>query len=992
MAQQVEKINDALGLRLSENGVNAPAGSMKKAENAVIRKNRVAETRRGFEDYKSYFDNALSTQYTLNQNIIKDHITGLTNHRPVSVVENRGYVYSISSDFAGKFTVLCDYAPATGYPIIRDFPASGWDANKTKWFDVGGDPYSTHVELNAVQYRNRTNYAVPSTMVANHAFYMTTSEGVVKSNLWHAGEYVEHNPSKGLKQAGMGKGGHIIHSFNGPTNSISGGWIKVYNDQVSTLAYRYLYARNEYTYRQDDTFNDLAVGVEPLVVGPPSEAYTVVTPIAPDVTGVNVVSNVASIVFDSAHNFSVADVFEIVTASDSNLVGTAVVATVVDSTTITIATTGVPDSSPTISSYYYTDKIDVSMSDVNYTDDATVRLYRTKVTTVPVTQGATNPGDEMYLVVDQKFTPDVSTGEFNYTDETDDFDLGDLLHTNPSQDGIAKAHYQPPQCIEMAYFRDHAFYGNVLVRPSKVIQLTQITGITDDTDTFTVNGEVYTFSTATDFATNKFKRFTSGSPSENIRDTAIELCRVINQNSPTIRADYISGFDEAAGSIAIEYKDNADVTFTIKSSTTVFTPDLSGSGTVVETEIKPNRIYYSELQQPDHVPVLNYFEVGNAATEIVRMVAKDDRMVVITNNGFHLVTGYNSDNFDVTPMDSSIGAIAPRTTVLLDGYVYTLTQEGFKRVETSEIVTISQQIDPIISGVIPFSNLWDTAWCVADPVDHEITLFLPSNENDDLSLIGYRWNASTGMWTTLERNPTGGGFRKASGDLYLSYVNSALDTQKVVSRRHTGTSADYDDESIDVAITVNSASEVAFTVVDEFHVPKVGDRIVQNSESVIVTAVSNVGTIYTCTLEFDTSFTSDAATWYVSIPVDLTYTPLSGGDASIQKQFTSTNLVFEDNTFEKITIGYSTDQNRSQETIEVDNPLGLEGWGAGAWGDFGWGSDDEIAPVTVRTYVPDAKQFGQLITVSVQHNRSGEKIEMSEIAMFSTPQTEVTGI
>lgn len=95
------------------------------------------------------------------------------------------------------------------------------------------------------------------------------------------------------------------------------------------------------------------------------------------------------------------------------------------------------------------------------------QIYRTGITTGEITpsiQEATDPGDEMYLVIEDNVTAaELLAGKVNVVDITpEDFRKnGTLLYSNPnSGDGIESANEKPPFAQDIALYKNYTFYAN----------------------------------------------------------------------------------------------------------------------------------------------------------------------------------------------------------------------------------------------------------------------------------------------------------------------------------------------------------------------------------------------------------------------------------------------------------------------------------------------------------------------------------------------------
>ena len=186
------------------------------------------------------------------------------------------------------------------------------------------------------------------------------------------------------------------------------------------------------------------------------------------------------------------------------------------------------------------------------------QLYRTGLSGAD----GTDPGDEMQLVYEENLTDtDIGLGYINVADENypESFrENATPLYTNEiSGDGILQGNDRPPVAKDITTFRESAFYANTKTLQRRKLTLTStdnfVAGATkiiigDDTGTTIYNAE-----TSESLGSNNFELYTTGSASQNIRDTVKSLIKVINRDSSRlVNAYYGSGSEDLPGIIDFE--------------------------------------------------------------------------------------------------------------------------------------------------------------------------------------------------------------------------------------------------------------------------------------------------------------------------------------------------------------------------------------------------------------------------------------------------------
>ena len=182
------------------------------------------------------------------------------------------------------------------------------------------------------------------------------------------------------------------------------------------------------------------------------------------------------------------------------------------------------------------------------------------------------------------------------------------------------------------------FYANTKGRQNFFLTLISATGTQPGLslgDTLVINGITYTASNTETPASGNFL-LTTGTAASAIADTTRSLVKVINIRDANLSAFYISGFNELPGKIWIQANDFSTGIFYVTSTrTTCWNPVLQSSGTdnASTNDENPNRIFFSKIQQPEAVPILNYVDAGSRGNEILRIIPLRDSVFVLKEDG-----------------------------------------------------------------------------------------------------------------------------------------------------------------------------------------------------------------------------------------------------------------------------------------------------------------------------------------------------------------------
>jgi hypothetical protein len=271
-------------------------------------------------------------------------------------------------------------------------------------------------------------------------------------------------------------------------------------------------------------------------------------------------------------------------------------------------------------------------------------------------------------------------------------------------------------------------------------------------------------------------------------------------------------------------------TFSVPVTTTVVGTQGSWS-TVADTivsnnEVKPNRVYYSKLGQPEAVPLLNYFDISAEDKQILRIFPLRDTLFAFKEDGTYRISGEIAP-WSVSLLDSSCIVIAPDSVAAANNIVHAWTSKGITPIsETGASTEISRPIDTEILRLSSstFTNFSTITWGVGYDSDSSYTVYTNSDTSDTAATIAFRYCTLTNTWTNFIRSQTCG-INLISQDVL--YMGSA-DFNLIHKERKDFTRTDYADKDFEVNLAdgnLNSASKtLTFTSVSGINV---GDSITQ---------------------------------------------------------------------------------------------------------------------------------------------------------------------
>lgn len=334
-----------------------------------------------------------------------------------------------------------------------------------------------------------------------------------------------------------------------------------------------------------------------------------------------------------------------------------------------------------------------------------------------------------------------------------------------------------------------------------------------------------------DAANNDVLLSDAPTPSQQIDETARSIVNIINSNSlSAVNAFYLSGPNDLPGQILLQVRDIGTNSFNVEadSATTgaLFNPSLppSPDASPVEglPEIKPNRIYYAKVQQPEAVPLLNFIDIGPEDKEISRILALRESLFILKEDGVYRLTGLDG-NFTVDLFDNTTKIIAPDSAVVLNNQIYCLTNNGVVFISDTGIQIITKDLDNLIQNITSSNfNFRLTSFGVAYETDRAYLLFLPSSENDTVATQCLRYNTATQTWTKFTITKTCGVVNDGDDKLYLG----ASDENFIERERKNFNRTDYADREFEINIPSTAVDGTTLTL-SQSGAAVAGDALVQ---------------------------------------------------------------------------------------------------------------------------------------------------------------------
>ena len=573
------------------------------------------------------------------------------------------------------------------------------------------------------------------------------------------------------------------------------------------------------------------------------------------------------------------------------------------------------------------------------------------------------PDDELQLVYEDSPTAgEVLTGTVTITDSTPDNLRGSLIYTAPSLTtlGILNSNFRPPFCTTMCVFNNHGFFGNT--RTKHTLPLTLIAAGSPDgvvvNDTITFSDGTVTFTITGKAAENgtlgEFKVETSLTPAENIDATARSIVNVVNTVAANtfLAAYYTSGFDELPGRMLFDRLDLSATAFTVVSNRdTAFRPVIPTSGSTYNNtsrnEVKPNRVYFSKIQEYEAVPVIQYFDIGSPEEPIRALVPLRDGIIVLKTDGVFRISGNDRASFQVNPIDTTVPILAQYSVAVLSNRVFYYSVQGIVAVSDNAAEIISRPIETELltysSSIYP--NFNKVTFAVGYESDRKYILYTCTTSSDTYATQAYIFNTLTGQWTRWDKAASAAIRRSTDDKLYLAGPAWNTTDNYIFQERKSYNLSDFADEQYPLNVT--SFSGLTLTVASTAYL-EAGYTVQQVTGVARITEVVDGTTLKMETVQ---DWVLGAATAYRPITQSFETNQFDAGMPGIMKHWADCSLIYRSTDFTTMQLGFTADTTGDPKIVTLNAPAGVGGWGTFPWGTLPWGVSSS-SRARIRTSVP----------------------------------------
>lgn len=480
------------------------------------------------------------------------------------------------------------------------------------------------------------------------------------------------------------------------------------------------------------------------------------------------------------------------------------------------------------------------------------------------------------------------------------------------------------------------------------------------------------------------------SASVRLRDTAQGITKAINRDSSSvIYAQYASGIDDIPGKMRMQAKGFGGALSFRASDTTAggaFSPVLPGSfstGTQVISinDELPHGFFVSKENEPEAVPLVNFFPVGSKSAKLLRIHALRDSIILLKEDGVWRCVGDSPANFSITLLDGTVKCVASSSSDVLNNQVIFLSNQGVCLVTENSVQIVSRKIEEVIQPILGQGTLASVTAGVSYETER-LFLLTTTTPNETSATTTYAYNVLTDAWTTWPAWLFKQAYIGPRDVMYYISINN-----KLMKERKNQTKIDYCGQNHSTTVTAVDGTDITITITST--APQPGDILVLNNVVNIINAVTTITpTSYTCTCNQTTNLSvSDTPILYESYKAKIKLAPFTGGLVGRSKQFAQYQVHFRDESCTRLLVYFTGYTYGGSSATDWQARTLVSGWGNFPWGYEPWGqqsginllSGSQAAPVC-RIYVPRFQQRGTFLQPIIENEIAGEALNIQAMS------------
>jgi hypothetical protein len=406
----------------------------------------------------------------------------------------------------------------------------------------------------------------------------------------------------------------------------------------------------------------------------------------------------------------------------------------------------------------------------------------------------------------------------------------------------------------------------------------------------------------------------------------------------------------------------ASNSFTGNATTTgLYQKFIPNTTTTSDNNVQVAGLYYSELDEPEAVPPLNYSIVGDSSQAILRIFPQEDRLLVFKEDGLYAVTGQAPFRVDI--FDQTCILAAPDSICSMNNQVYALTTKGVARIDAGGVQVISKPIDNIVRRLLQSDRLTalrQYTWCMSYENEMEYILAVPDPDDGSpsISKLQLVFNAATGSWTTWNIWASGGFVSPVVSTygekIFLGtnrYESGGVYTLWNERKALNGT--DYSDYGFAKTISSLSGDNLSLTLNNVTDLA-IGDVVLQGSAYGLITAIN--GSVVTVIKSAGSAaYTATSCTVFKAISCDIQFISAYADDPTSLKQFRENTFFFRSRKFYDANASFLDAWSSTEQSVGLDF--------ADRAVETTYNITTRVPPWNKRVLVPSGKQQSSYLNV-----------------------------
>lgn len=166
---------------------------------------------------------------------------------------------------------------------------------------------------------------------------------------------------------------------------------------------------------------------------------------------------------------------------------------------------------------------------------------------------------------------------------------------------------------------------------------------------------------------------------------------------------------------------------------------------------KPNRLFWSDIGEPESVPLLNYVDIGREDAPILALAPLRNALLVFKEDGVRRVTGSGPSNWTVDLLDPTLRLLRPELVTTSQNRAYAWCAGGFYEFDENGARSLSAtRLDHELRSTASYFTTDSSthgAFVVAVQQRNLVLLGVPSEPGSETTGKVYAYNQTTEAWT-----------------------------------------------------------------------------------------------------------------------------------------------------------------------------------------------------------------------------------------------------